>query len=83
MLVLLVGRLWQSLQQNPMVGGHDMLPSMNIVREAMNSNDHTTLVAAVKAAGLVTLSKAWPIYSIPRQPTKRSQSFPRARWTIW
>src|ERR1700728_3691642 len=39
--------------QNPMVGGHDMSPLKNIVENALNSNDHTTLVAAVKAAGLV------------------------------
>jgi uncharacterized surface protein with fasciclin (FAS1) repeats len=38
---------------NPMVGGHEMFPSKNIVQNAMNSGDHTTLVAAVKAAGLV------------------------------
>jgi len=39
--------------QNPMVGGAAMYPSKNIVENAMNSRDHTTLVAAVKAAGLV------------------------------
>jgi len=38
---------------NPMVGGHEMFPSRNIVQNALNSEDHTTLVAAVKAAGLV------------------------------
>ena len=38
---------------NPMVGGAAMYPSKNIVENAMNSKDHTTLVAAVKAAGLV------------------------------
>lgn len=36
-----------------MVGGMAMLPQKNIVENAMNSKDHTTLVAAVKAAGLV------------------------------
>lgn len=35
------------------VGGAPMYPSKNIVENAVNSNDHTTLVAAVKAAGLV------------------------------
>ncbi|MDP9339591.1 MAG: fasciclin domain-containing protein [Acidobacteriota bacterium] len=40
-------------QQDPMVGGAAMYPTKNIVENAMNSNDHTTLVAAVKAAGLV------------------------------
>lgn len=38
---------------NPMVGGAEMYPSKNIVENAVNSADHTTLVAAVKAAGLV------------------------------
>jgi uncharacterized surface protein with fasciclin (FAS1) repeats len=38
---------------NPMVGGHEMFPFKNIVQNALNSEDHTTLVAAVKAAGLV------------------------------
>ena len=40
-------------QKDPMVGGAAMYPSKNIVENAMNSKDHTTLVAAVKAAGLV------------------------------
>jgi uncharacterized surface protein with fasciclin (FAS1) repeats len=48
-------------QQEPMVGGAAMFPSKNIVENALNSNDHTTLVAAVKAAGLVdTLEGAGP-----------------------
>lgn len=38
---------------NPMVGGAEMLPARNIVENAVNSQDHTTLVAALKAAGLV------------------------------
>ncbi|WP_117195393.1 fasciclin domain-containing protein [Rhizobium terrae] len=38
---------------NPKVGGAAMFESKNIVENAMNSKDHTTLVAAVKAAGLV------------------------------
>lgn len=40
-------------QDNPMVGGAEMFPDRNIVENAMNSADHTTLVAAVEAAGLV------------------------------
>lgn len=44
-----------------MVGGAEMFPSKNIIENAVNSKDHTTLVAAVKAAGLVdTLSGAGP-----------------------
>ncbi|SDF25236.1 fasciclin domain-containing protein [Limimaricola pyoseonensis] len=38
---------------NPMVGGAAMFPEMNIVENAVNSADHTTLVAAVQAADLV------------------------------
>jgi len=46
---------------NPMVGGAEMFPDKNIVDNAVNSKDHTTLVAAVKAAGLVeTLQGAGP-----------------------
>jgi uncharacterized surface protein with fasciclin (FAS1) repeats len=43
------------------VGGAPMYPSKDIVDNAVNSRDHTTLVAAVKAAGLVdTLKSAGP-----------------------
>ncbi len=46
---------------NPMVGGAAMYSTKNIVQNAVNSKDHTTLVAAVKAAGLVdTLSSKGP-----------------------
>jgi uncharacterized surface protein with fasciclin (FAS1) repeats len=40
-------------EKTVMVGGAPMYPSKNIVQNAVNSKDHTTLVAAVKAAGLV------------------------------
>jgi len=44
-----------------MVGGQDMFPKKNIIENAVNSGDHKTLVAAVKAAGLVdTLEGAGP-----------------------
>src|SRR5258708_26827743 len=47
--------------QTKMVGGAAMYPTKNIVENAVNSKDHTTLVAAVKAAGLVeTLQGAGP-----------------------
>jgi uncharacterized surface protein with fasciclin (FAS1) repeats len=39
--------------KNPVVGGQQMYPTKNIIENAVNSADHTTLVAAVKAAGLV------------------------------
>jgi len=42
---------------NPMVGGAEMFADKNIVENAMNSADHTTLVAAVAAAGLVDTLK--------------------------
>lgn len=44
-------------QRNPMVGGAAMYASKDIVDNAVNSKDHTTLVAAVKAAGLVNTLK--------------------------
>ena len=49
-------------QTNPRVGGAAMYPTKTIVENAVNSKDHTTLVAAVKAAGLVeTLSGPGPL----------------------
>jgi uncharacterized surface protein with fasciclin (FAS1) repeats len=49
------------MEQGVMVGGSMMVPSKNIVENAAASSDHTTLVAAVKAAGLDgTLSGAGP-----------------------
>src|ERR1700683_3097651 len=48
-------------EMTKMVGGAAMYPSKNIVQNAVNSKDHTTLVAAVKAAGLVdTLESPGP-----------------------
>ncbi len=48
-------------EKTVMVGGAEMFPSKNIVQNAVNSKDHTTLVAAVKAADLVdTLSGKGP-----------------------
>lgn len=50
-----------SSEKDPMVGGAAMYPQKNIVENAVNSKDHTTLVAAVKAAGLVeTLESPGP-----------------------
>src|SRR5262245_50983652 len=45
--------LAQMRDQTVTVGGSPMYPSKNIIQNAVNSKDHTTLVAAVKAAGLV------------------------------
>ena len=50
-----------AMASNPNVGGAPMYANKNIVENAVNSKDHTTLVAAVKAAGLVeTLEGAGP-----------------------
>jgi uncharacterized surface protein with fasciclin (FAS1) repeats len=46
------------MDDNPMVGGAAMFKSKDIVDNAVNSADHTTLVAAVKAAGLVGTLKS-------------------------
>src|SRR3954470_10994054 len=50
-LLIMVGSA--SYAQTKMVGGAAMYPNKNIIENAVNSKDHTTLVAAVKAAGLV------------------------------
>src|SRR3982750_2795767 len=63
LLALTLGFLNISMAQEKTVevGGAAMYPSKNIVENAVNSKDHTTLVAAVKAAGLVeTLQSAGP-----------------------
>ncbi|MEG3145563.1 fasciclin domain-containing protein [Sphingomonas sp. RT2P30] len=58
---LMVGVAPLAYAKNPMVGGAAMFPTKNIVENAVNSKDHATLVAAVKAADLVdTLSGAGP-----------------------
>ena len=58
---LFVNASFAQMEKTVMVGGAAMYPSKNIVQNAVNSKDHTTLVAAVKAAGLVeTLSGTGP-----------------------
>ena len=58
---LMLGAAPLAHAENPMVGGAAMYPTKTIVENAVNSKDHTTLVAAVTAAGLVdTLSGAGP-----------------------
>ncbi len=46
------------------VGGEIMYPAKNIVENAVNSKDHTILVAAVKTAGLVETLNCWSFYGI-------------------
>ncbi|MGQ0738971.1 MAG: fasciclin domain-containing protein [Bacteroidota bacterium] len=58
---LLVNVSFAQMEKTVEVGGAPMYPSKNIVENAVNSKDHTTLVEAVKAAGLVeTLQSAGP-----------------------
>jgi uncharacterized surface protein with fasciclin (FAS1) repeats len=60
-LTVAISALAGSSEKDPMVGGAAMYPQKNIVENAVNSKDHTTLVAAVKAAGLVeTLESPGP-----------------------
>ena len=60
-LVAIAGATVAVAQSNPRVGGAAMYANKTIVENAVNSKDHTTLVAAVKAADLVpTLSSAGP-----------------------
>jgi uncharacterized surface protein with fasciclin (FAS1) repeats len=59
--ILFANATFAQMEQTKMVGGAAMYPSKNIVENAVNSKDHTALVAAVKAAGLVeTLQSAGP-----------------------
>ena len=59
--VMFVNASFAQTEKTVTVGGAPMYPSKNIVENAVNSKDHTTLVAAVKAAGLVeTLQSAGP-----------------------
>lgn len=51
--LLALGSANAQMDKTVMVGGAAMYPTRNIIQNAMNSKDHTTLVAAVKAAGLV------------------------------
>ncbi|MEB2774782.1 fasciclin domain-containing protein [Algoriphagus sp. D3-2-R+10] len=54
-LFLSANQAFAQMGKTRMVGGAEMYPSKNIVENAVNSKDHTTLVAAVKAAGLVEI----------------------------
>lgn len=60
-MVVMAMNVVKAQEKTVMVGGAAMYPSKNIIENAVNSKDHTTLVAAVKAAGLVeTLQGAGP-----------------------
>lgn len=68
---------------NPKVGGAAMYEDKNIVENAVNSKDHTTLVAAVKAAGLVETLEGKGRSPCLRQPTKPSQPCRKVRSTTF
>lgn len=53
LLMVTAAQTLSAQEKTVMVGGAAMYPSKNIIENAVNSKDHTTLVAAVKAAGLV------------------------------
>src|SRR5689334_9394802 len=61
-------------EKTVMVGGAPMYPSKDIIDNAVNSKDHTTLVAAVKAAGLVETLKG-------RSEERRVGKECRSRWS--
>ena len=58
------GAMRDKNERTVMVGGAAMFPSKDIIDNAVNSKDHTTLVAAVKAAGLVTRSRARTVHGV-------------------
>ncbi|MEP6596125.1 MAG: fasciclin domain-containing protein [Ginsengibacter sp.] len=53
LFALFINASFAQMEKTVLVGGAAMYPSKNIIENAVNSEDHTTLVAAVKAAGLV------------------------------
>jgi uncharacterized surface protein with fasciclin (FAS1) repeats len=60
-MLMTMGTSFAQSEKTTMVGGAAMYPSKNIIENAVNSKEHTTLVAAVKAAGLVeTLQSTGP-----------------------
>jgi uncharacterized surface protein with fasciclin (FAS1) repeats len=62
--------------ENPMVGGAAMYPNKNIVENALNSKDHTTLVAAVKAGGLVDTLKGKGPFTVFAPTNEAFESLP-------
>ncbi|AEV32705.1 fasciclin domain-containing protein [Owenweeksia hongkongensis] len=64
-------------QKNPMVGGAEMSPKKNIIENAVNSEDHTTLVAAVKAAGLVETLQGEGPFTVFAPTNKAFEKLPK------
>jgi uncharacterized surface protein with fasciclin (FAS1) repeats len=67
-----------SFAQNPMVGGAAMYANKTIVENAMNSKDHTTLVAAVQEAGLVDTLKGAGPFTVFAPTNEALRNFQRA-----
>lgn len=63
---------------NPDVGGAPMFEDKNIIENAVNSADHTTLVAAVKAADLVDALQGAGPFTVFAPPTRPLRSCPMA-----
>jgi uncharacterized surface protein with fasciclin (FAS1) repeats len=61
---------------NPIVGGKEMFPTKDIIDNAVNSADHTTLVAAVKAAGLVDTLKGPGPFTVFAPTNKAFEALP-------
>ncbi len=79
---LAVMTLGMLAQKNvPMVGGAAMYPNKDIIENAMNSKDHTTLVAAVKAAGLVDTLEGPGPFTVFAPTNAAFDKLPRVRWT--
>ncbi len=82
-VALTVGGAAGAAPRNPMVGGAAMYPTKTIVENASQSKDHTTLVAAVKAAGLVdTLSGPGP-FTVFAPTNAAFAKLPLAPSTLW
>lgn len=64
-------------EKSVMVGGAAMYPSKNIIENAVNSKDHTTLVAAVKAAGLVQTLEGKGPYTVFAPTNKAFDALPK------
>ena len=66
----------QNSKDTKMVGGAEMYPTKNIVENAVNSKDHTTLVAAVKAAELVDVLSSDGLFTVFAPTNKAFEALP-------
>ena len=71
-----------SAEMTKMVGGAAMYPSKNIIQNALKSKDNTTLVAAVKAAGLVETLQGPGPFTVFAPTNAASRSFLQARSSL-